>query len=143
MFMTLSEHLGEAILDAMLSTTVQNFAYCIGIPTVVPLNPRDYDIRHEDVLYFFEYLYQCSFALLSNGELATVSGSVQISDVVSVLSGAFSPCALRSELNGAWKVICGDCELFNRSFDDEYGITFTPDIYLVQYQGELEEFRIH
>jgi hypothetical protein len=96
---------------------------------------------------FYKSLNQCKIALMENGELVTVPASVQYSDVVCFISGTASPCALRMDLHGTWRLISGDCYVFIKSYHGLFPYGFRPhgfrcDRYVTDHASQVEVFKI-
>jgi hypothetical protein len=79
---------------------------------------------------------------LDNGELAIVPGATQEKDVVCILSGTCSPCALRSKPGGSWSLVSGPVVSFpdNDRISNHDGIGFDCDEYITQSQDKIEDF---
>jgi len=84
----------------------------------------------------YETLQSCSIGLLQDGGLAIVPGAAMSGDTVCILADAISPCLLRSDQNGCWTLVSGDCYLFDLDF------TLQPELdqYVELNKDRLEEF---
>jgi hypothetical protein len=80
---------------------------------------------------------------MDNKEIVIVPENVQLGDVICILSGTDSACALRDSQHGQWTLASGDCYIFTEDFryPDEPG-WFMCDEYIVQNQGRIQDFRI-
>jgi hypothetical protein len=80
---------------------------------------------------------------MDNREIVIVPESAQHGDVICILSGTDSPCALRDDQQGQWTIVSGDCYIFTESFWHLYeASSFVCDEYIEQNQARLQEFRI-
>lgn len=97
-------------------------------------------VDYETVGFFFDALHGCRIALLDNSELVIVAGGVRTGDVMCILSGAYSPCALRRLRSNYWSLVCGDCYIFTRNFYKD--LIFCSDAYVAQHQDSVQSFNI-
>jgi hypothetical protein len=81
---------------------------------------------------------------MDNGELVIVPGAVRCGDVICILSGTVSACAMRPDLDGGWSLVSGDCYLFTEEFRSPLGpFSFMCGDYVARNQSKVQEFRIH
>jgi hypothetical protein len=100
-------------------------------------------VDNENLWFFSETLQQCRICLLDNGELVIVPRAAQCGDVICILSGTVSACALRFNLDNSWSLISGDCYLFNQKFMHPVAYEwFVSDDYIRQNQDKVQVFRI-
>ncbi|KAF1843234.1 uncharacterized protein K460DRAFT_396592 [Cucurbitaria berberidis CBS 394.84] len=137
---TMYEQLGQEIVDAMsLFDGGVLQAYLVREAHRLFKTYSDVELVH----HFFNSLQLCRVILMDNGELAIVGRSVHEGDVVCVFSGADSPCALRSNENGTWTLVSGDCFIFTESFKPYMSAgEFMCDDYVAHHQDRLEEFKL-
>jgi len=79
---------------------------------------------------------------MENGELVIVPEAVQSGDVIYILSGAISACALRPSPDGRWALVSGDCHIFTDNFRNQEEGFFMCDEYIACNQDKVEEFRL-
>jgi hypothetical protein len=80
---------------------------------------------------------------MDNGELVIVPGAAQPGDVICILAGSISACALRPFPDGSWALISGDCFIFPdkiRQLIEDY--FFLGDEYVACNEDRVEEFRL-
>ena len=80
---------------------------------------------------------------MDNGELVIVPAAVRCGDVICMLSGSLSACALRPFPNGSWALVSGDCFIFTEKFrlpKEDYFLLC--DEYVACNQDRVEEFRL-
>jgi hypothetical protein len=82
--------------------------------------------------------------LMDNGELITVPASIEAGDVVCILQGSYSPCALRTHQDGTWTLISGDCYIWKTELYAVVGdyLTFMSEEYIESNKERVETFRI-
>jgi hypothetical protein len=80
---------------------------------------------------------------MENGELVIVPEAVQHGDVICLLLGTISACALRPFPDGTWALISGDCYIFTDTvyFERDYSLS-TCDEYVKRSKKRVEEFRL-
>jgi hypothetical protein len=80
---------------------------------------------------------------MENKEIVIVPENVQRGDVICILSGTDSACALRDDRHGQWTLVSGDCYIFTESFwapnKSEWSMY---DKYIEQNQARIQQFRI-
>jgi hypothetical protein len=92
---------------------------------------------------FLETLQRCRINLLDNGDLVIAPEAVLCGDVICILSGTVSACALRFNMDESWSLISGDCHLSTQEFTHpDNGFWFVSDDYIIQNQDKVQEFRI-
>lgn len=69
----------------------------------------------EDVNVLRRSLESCCIFIDGNGTLGIVPDCAQEGDKVCFLQGAFSPCLLRSRVDGGWNLVSGDCFIYRDS----------------------------
>jgi hypothetical protein len=80
---------------------------------------------------------------MDNGELVIVPEAVQHGDVICLLLGAISACALRPFPDGTWALISGDCYIFTNTIQFQGdGYFSTCDEYVACSERRVEEFRL-
>jgi hypothetical protein len=80
---------------------------------------------------------------MDNGELVIVPGAAQLGDVICVLSGSISACALRPFPDRSWALVSGDCSIFEDNYrSQEDHVIMLGDEYVAYNQDRVEEFRI-
>jgi hypothetical protein len=100
-------------------------------------------IDSELVMHFCEALQQCRVALMDNDELCIAPSDAQSGDTICAFAGAESTCLLRPLDQGHWKLISGDCFVFNNDYEHSSGFpSFDGDVYLENVTGSLERFVI-
>jgi hypothetical protein len=118
--------------------------FIIGRGYIYPTHDStDLLVNRDSVPFFFEKLHQCRISLLGNGELAVVPRAAQCGDVICILSGTVSTCALRSSPDNSWSLVGGDCDLFTQRFErPDTGEWFVSDDFILENQDKVQEFSI-
>lgn len=78
---------------------------------------------------------------MDNGELIIVPAAIQCGDVICILQGSVSPCALRVDQDGKWTVVSGDCHIFERELLDG-NLCLMSEEYIARNKEHVETFRL-
>jgi hypothetical protein len=66
--------------------------------------------------WLYECLQECKLVLMDNDELAIAPEAARAGDVICIFQGGQSPCILRSHQERYWKLISGDCYIFDSDY---------------------------
>jgi hypothetical protein len=78
---------------------------------------------------------------MENGELIILPGAARCGDEVCILSGADSPCTLRTDGDGGWGLVSGDCPILTKHFQSPGNPWFFMcDEYVMYNQSEAKDF---
>lgn len=73
--------------------------------------------------WLYQCLQGCKLVLMDNDGLAIAPEAARAGDVICIFQGGQSPCILRSHQENYWKLISGDCHIF----DGDYLLSETED----------------
>jgi hypothetical protein len=74
--------------------------------------------------WFYECLQECKLVLTDSDGLAIAPEAARAGDVICIFQGGQSPCILRSHQENYWKLISGDCYIF----DSDYLLSIDRDL---------------
>ncbi len=100
-------------------------------------------IDPELVYHFYYTLQQCRVILLDNGQLCIAPEGTEVGDTVRIFAKSIAPCILRPNSSGKWRLISGDCFVFQRDYRRSSSwADFGCDEYLKDMELKPEEFII-
>jgi hypothetical protein len=94
--------------------------------------------------WLYECLQGCKLVLIDDDGLAIAPEAAHAGDVICIIQGSQSPCILRSYQERYWKLISGDCHIFNGHylFSNGENVSFPSTEFCEKNKEDMEVFTI-